>query len=186
MKNFALLALAALALTACPSTPRPVLTDAGGGGTDTGPGTDAGPGVDTGSGGGTDSGPRVDGGGSDPCAAAMAAAVSTVGCNGGFLTGEPAANAPGGTCTGSAAMAGSCTGTGAVCADAMGVAAAGAPGVCYAFCMSGGTYVSNGGCPTGFRCFDLTMADVCFRDCDTTHMCPTGMMCDDEGSCVEM
>lgn len=183
MKNFVVLALAAFVVTACPSSPRPMLmTDAGGGGTDTGPGVDGGPVV------GMDTGPRVDAGGSDPCAAAMAAAASTVGCNGGFVTGEPAANAPGGTCTGggTAMMGGSCTTPGAVCVDAMGIAAAGVPGECIALCTSGGTYVSRGGCPTGYRCFDL-MNDICFRDCDATHACPSGQpMCDGEGSCVGM
>lgn len=119
---------------------------------------------------------------SDICSAAQANATSTVGCNGGFASATPAANSFGGTCTGGgeAMPAGSCTGTNAICG-----AAAAMPGFCLAACTPGATYITTGGCPTGSRCFDLQAnGGVCFQDCDATHACPTGQMCDPEGSCV--
>ncbi len=119
----------------------------------------------------------------DPCATDQATATSTLGCNGGWVSGNPAANATGGTCVpgGSALPAGSCTGANNICA----AAADAGMGVCIAACTPGSTYVSTGGCPTGFRCFDLGGQGACFRDCDATHTCPTGMRCDNEGSCVD-
>ena len=118
---------------------------------------------------------------SDVCSATQANATSTLGCNGGFASAMPAANAFGGTCTGGgeAMPAGSCTGTNALCG-----AAAAMPGFCVASCMPGSTYITTGGCPTGARCFDLMGRGVCFQDCDATHACPMGQMCDAEGSCV--
>ena len=118
---------------------------------------------------------------SDTCAASDSNAVSTVGCNGGFASATPAANAFGGTCTGGgeAMPAGSCTGAMALCS-----AEADMPGICLASCTPGSTYVSTGGCPTGARCFDLGGGGVCFQDCDATHPCPAGQDCDGEGSCV--
>jgi hypothetical protein len=136
----------------------------------------------------TDTGVRADSGtsrpdamtNSDRCAATDMNANSTVGCNGGFAMGTPAMNTPGGTCTGGgmAMPAGSC-GANMQCSADMG-----AMGICFAGCMPGSTYVSTGGCPTGSRCFDLMGNGLCFLDCDATHACPNGMMCDGEGSCV--
>lgn len=140
------------------------------------PGTDGGPRPDAPVPPGVDGGPVT----GDPCLAGTGtAALATLGCNGGFASGTPAANAPAGTCTGGGDTmpAGTCTGA-AICS-----AAAGAAGWCFPTCTPGVMYVSRGGCPTGFRCFDLTDGDFCFRDCDTSHPCPTGMACDGEGSC---
>ena len=180
MKNLVLLATVALLAVGC-NNGRRVMIDAG-----PTPGVDSGPVVVTDSGPvvGRDSGPT----GSDPCATAMATAVSTVGCNGGFLSGEPAANGPNGACTGGgdAMPAGTCTTPNAACVGAMGIATAGETGECIVLCTSGGMYVTRGGCPTGYRCFDLSMNDICFRDCDATHACPAAFMCDGEGSCVPM
>jgi hypothetical protein len=132
----------------------------------------------------TDSGSmRTDAGPEDECAASSDDAVSSVGCNGGFESGDPAPNAPGGTCTvgGETNPEGSCTGETAFCAGDEGAT----DGICIIACPPASTYVSTGACPTGFRCF--RSADdygICYRDCDATHPCPTGMGCDDEGSCV--
>lgn len=121
---------------------------------------------------------------SDPCASDPAGSAAGVGCNGGFVSGEPAANTAGGACTADADPmtnpAGSCTGT-LVCG-----AQAGMMGRCIPLCTAGATYVSTGGCPSGWRCFDLEGNGVCFRDCDATHPCPADQMCDGEGSCVAM
>jgi hypothetical protein len=117
---------------------------------------------------------------SDRCATDQAMATSTVGCNGGFVSGNPAPNSAGGSCMGGGMdmPMGSCM-AGMICtAEAM------MTGFCLPTCMPGGTYVSTGGCPTGFRCFDLNGDGLCFRDCDATHPCPSGQMCDGEGSCV--
>lgn len=148
--------------------------------------TDARAVADTGVGGGSDAA-RADSGGmmnNDRCAAEQAMAAAGVGCNGGFVTMEPAANAVGGTCMVDAMNEqGSCTDPTAFCVpSAMGSMT----GRCGRECTPGGTYVSTGGCPTGFRCFDLGMGGACFRDCNAAHMCPMGMMCDNEGSCVGM
>lgn len=117
---------------------------------------------------------------SDRCSATDMNANSTVGCNGGFAMGTPAMNTPGGTCSGGgmAMPMGSC-GANMQCSADMG-----AMGICFQACMPGSTYVSTGGCPTGSRCFDLGGNGLCFLDCDATHACPNGMMCDGEGSCV--
>lgn len=117
---------------------------------------------------------------SDRCAATMAMASSTVGCNGGFVMGTPAMNTPGGTCTGGgmAMPQGSCGANMECSADT------GMMGICFQACMPGSTYVSTGGCPSGSRCFDLGGGGACFIDCDMAHPCPNGMMCDGEGSCV--
>lgn len=118
---------------------------------------------------------------SDVCAATDTDAISTVGCNGGFSSATPAANEFGGACTvGDETMpAGSCTGAGAVCNGPAGMS-----GSCLQACTPGSTYVSTGGCPTGARCFDLGGNGFCYRDCDATHACPPGQMCDGEGSCA--
>lgn len=178
MKHLVATAFVALALTACSPGRTPTA--------DTGPRIDSGPstGTDSGPSTGTDSGPT----GTDPCATAMASAASTVGCNGGFVSGEPAANGPNGACTGGgdAAPPGSCTTPNAVCAGDMGIAAAGTPGECIVLCAGGSMYVTRGTCPTGYRCFELGTNDICFRDCDATHTCPAAFTCDGEGSCVGM
>jgi len=150
---------------------------------DTSVGTDTGVSVVQDSGVRRDAPARADAASSDPCSAAAANATSTLGCNGGFASSTPAANAPGGTCTGGgmAMRAGSCTGANAFCG-----AEADMPGFCLANCMPGSTYITTGTCPAGFRCFDLEGSGVCFQDCDATHACPTGQMCDAEGSCVGM
>ncbi|MDP3278930.1 MAG: hypothetical protein Q8Q09_27305 [Deltaproteobacteria bacterium] len=117
---------------------------------------------------------------SDRCAASDMNAVSTVGCNG-FAMGMSAANTPGGTCTGGGEPmpAGTCTTPMTEClADAM------MPGVCALTCRGGSTYVTTGGCPSGSRCFGDTTGGFCYRDCDATHPCGAGLMCDGEGSCV--
>lgn len=165
----ALLALSILGLAAC---------GGGGGRTDTGPVPTDTPmsGTDT---------PRADAPVStDPCASDVMGSPDRVGCNGGFVSGDPAANTAGGTCTAAAdpmmMPAGSCMGS-LVCSGE-----ASMMGRCIPLCTPGATYISTGGCPTGWRCFDLSGNGVCFRDCDATHACPAGQMCDGEGSCVTM
>ncbi|MBL8681736.1 MAG: hypothetical protein JNK05_21385 [Myxococcales bacterium] len=135
---------------------------------------------DTGTGGG-DSGRPDTGVSSDRCSAGEMNAVSTVGCNGGFAMGMPAMNTPGGACMGGgeANPMGSCPAN-HVCTGDMGMS-----GVCLPTCNPGSTYVSTGGCPTGFRCFQLSAGGLCFRDCNAANACPMGQMCDPEGSCVE-
>jgi hypothetical protein len=122
---------------------------------------------------------------SDPCASDAAGSARGVGCNGGFVSGDPAANTAGGACTADADPmtnpAGTCTGANVVCA-----AEPSMMGTCVPLCMAGSTYVSTGGCPTGWRCFSLMAGGVCFRDCDATHPCAAGEECDAEGSCVPM
>lgn len=121
---------------------------------------------------------------SDRCATDTMGSPDLLGCNGGFVSGDPAANTAGGTCTADADPmtnpAGSCTGE-LVCA-----AEAGMMGRCIPLCTPGSTYISTGTCPVGWRCFDLGGNGVCFRDCDATHPCPADQMCDAEGSCVAM
>jgi hypothetical protein len=170
-----IVALGAILLAAC----GPAASNGDGGNTTdvrTG-GSDAG--ADSGS---RDSGPVNN----DPCARDQMSSASGVGCNGGFVMGEPAANAIGGTCVPAADPQmnprGSCTAMDGICApDMMGAMT----GRCIAPCTPGATYVSTGMCPSGFRCFDLGMGNgACFRDCNNAHACPMGMMCDGEGSCV--
>lgn len=124
------------------------------------------------------------GGSSDTCAADDTDAVATVGCNGGFVSGEPTANGPLSACTvGTEEMpSGSCTTPNAGC---FGEDETATMGTCEVLCQAATTYVSTGSCPTGFRCFTLAEDyGLCFRDCDATHACPTGYECDPEGSCV--
>ena len=128
-----------------------------------------------------DAGAR-DAGATDDCAADDTDPAGTVGCNGGFISAAPMANAPFGTCTPDEANP---SGT---CADATSFCLPGADpmvGVCVPTCELADTYVSTGGCPLGSRCFNLGEGGVCFRDCDDTHACPAGEMCDAEGSCVQ-
>ena len=175
MTRFSMVLCAALALVAC-----------GGGDGDM---TDAGTttGTDSGTTTGTDSGTttRRDSGPADMCATDGMGAVALVmfGCNG-YASGTAAPNDYLGTCTvgGEGMPQGSCTAAGTFCAaDAEGSTT----GTCLAPCEAGaGTYISTGGCPMGFRCFDLGDFGLCFRDCDATHPCPTGYDCDGEGSCV--
>jgi hypothetical protein len=165
--------LALAAMVGCGSSPR----------------TDSGVTADAGAVATDDTGPRRDAAArpdafsasTDACASEADTATTTVGCNGGFASSMPAANAPGGTCTGGgeAMPAGTCTGMNALCG-----AEADMPGFCLASCEPGSTYITTGSCPTGFRCFDLMGQGVCFQDCDATHACPAGQMCDAEGSCV--
>ncbi len=169
------LALSSLLLAAC-GTPMP----AGDSGTNTDVRV-----ADSGSMGTPDGGRRDSGVvNNDRCAAEQAMAAASVGCNGGFVTMDPAANAVGGTCmVDPMNEQGSCTDATAFCVpSAMGSMT----GRCGRECTPGGTYVSTGGCPTGFRCFAVAMGGACFRDCDAAHMCPMGLMCDGEGSCVGM
>ncbi len=130
-----------------------------------------------------DAGRVVDASITDPCATDDNA-ISTVGCNGGFLASEPAPNTTGGTCIQSEDeedLQGSCASEESFCAGDL----LEAEGVCFTACTPASTYVSTSGCPTGFRCFSLNFEyAICFRDCDATHPCPTGMECDVEGSCV--
>jgi hypothetical protein len=86
-----------------------------------------------------------------------------------------------GSCTGGGEMnpMGSCA-MNLVCLADMGEA-----GLCLPTCRPGSTYVSTSGCPTGSRCFRASAnAGFCFRDCNAANPCPTGQMCDEEGSCV--
>ncbi len=161
-----------LAIAACGDT-MPVIRDAGGDAA-TMPGNDASAMT------GTDAGRRDAATSNDPCAASDMNANSTVGCNGGFASGMPAMNAAGGACTGGgmAAPMGSCMANMTCTGDAM------MAGICLPNCTPGATYVSRGMCPMGFRCFDLGGAGACFRDCNAANPCPTGQMCDGEGSCV--
>lgn len=129
---------------------------------------------------------------SDPCSATEDNATSTLGCNGGFASGAYAANAPGGACTvmmdaeGNLGP-GTCTTANAYCVPAND---GDRMGVCVIDCteMAGTTYVSNGGCPRGFRCFNFGTEGgaSCYRDCNGANACPSGEMCDEDGSCVPM
>jgi hypothetical protein len=204
------LAVLVLSVAACGGDTTPPGTDSGPSGSDGGPtsGSDGGPtgggdggptgggdggptgGSDSGPTGGSDSGPtgddsgpRTDGGGmtgdaggSDPCSATMSSPESTVGCNGGFVTGEPAANEPDGMCTpDSEGGRGTCTLENSECYPE--------PfNFCATTCPRVETYVSAGGCPTGYRCFHNGLGANCFRDCDDAHPCPTGFSCR-EGGC---
>jgi hypothetical protein len=157
-------------------------------GDDTTPGSDAGPRSDSGpsfidGGPRPDTGPRPDsgGGGEDECATDQETSADTVGCNGGWDEGEPAANAPLGACTvEDGGTAGTCTGENAFCAPLFG----GVDPVCWEACSEADTYVSTGECPSGYRCFTLEGGALCFRDCDDEHACPDGWECDGEGSCL--
>ena len=131
----------------------------------------------------TDTGPRTDAPmvSTDPCAEDEDP-ITTLGCNG-FASSTPAANTPGGACTGGgeAMLAGTCTGADVICdADVEMV------GFCMPTCTPGETYVSTGGCPTGFRCFDFGDEAICYQDCDATHACPSDQECDPDGSCVAL
>lgn len=128
-----------------------------------------------------DAGARDAGGAADDCLASTDNAAETVGCNGGFISTAPAANGPFGACTPDGMDGpGSCTDTASFCI----VLGAGPEGQCVPTCEIGADYVSTGGCPLGSRCFDLGGQGICFRDCDDTHACPAGQMCDGEGSCI--
>jgi hypothetical protein len=182
MAKWASLVVVVLVMVACGGSRRSVGTDAGSITV-----VDSGVRVDAGGGGGVDSG----GGTGDRCATngMGAEALANLGCNGGFASGTPAANADYGTCTVAADPmtnpAGSCASANAACVpDAEGSTT----GICRTFCPVAATYISTGGCPTGSRCFTLTddtgeTFGLCFRDCDASHACPTGMTCDAEGSC---
>jgi hypothetical protein len=179
-------ALVALTVAACGGETTPIRSDSGTGGvdsgmggSDSGPRPDSGPGSDSGP--GTDSGGGSDGGGTgDPCAASMASQLTTLGCNGGFASGEPAPNGPDGACTPDAEdplAPGSCTLENSICF-------AGLTSYCMTTCPRAETYVSTGACPTGYRCFQQGVSSAyCFRDCDDTHECPYGWMCED-GGCI--
>ncbi len=119
----------------------------------------------------------------DACAAEAADAVSTVGCNGGFASGDPEPNEVSGSCTvgGDTEPAGSCVDESAYCAAEE---EGGTTGQCLALCSPSSSYVSTGGCPNGYRCFTLGTNGICFRDCDASNPCPSGYSCDAEGSCV--
>lgn len=130
---------------------------------------------------GNDAASNDSGTSSDRCSATDMNASSTVGCNGGFASGMPAMNTPSGACMGGgeANPMGSCPAN-HICTGDMGMS-----GICLPTCMAGSTYVSTGGCPSGYRCFRLSAGGLCFRDCNAANACPTGLMCDGEGSCVE-
>ncbi len=178
---------ALLALAACGPT--------GGGGDGGGTGDAATPTDSGGGGGGGDSGGGGDGGGreggtsSDPCSATTSNASSTVGCNGGFVSGPNPANGPEGPCTirldGDMYTQGTCSSTQAICGSEDEAATM---GVCFVFCTpSAPGYVSKGNCPRGFRCFAEEGADpLCYRDCNAANPCPSGMTCDGDGSCLPM
>jgi hypothetical protein len=150
-------------------------------------GTDGGMMMGTDSGRPDSGGMRSDGGmSSDPCASDVMGMPDRVGCNG-YASGDPMPNGPLGTCTLAADPmmnpAGSCTGMNMICGAPMGASM----GICYVTCPPASTYISTGGCPTGFRCFTLDREGglaICFRDCDGMHPCPSGFRCDPEGSCV--
>ena len=135
---------------------------------------------------GRDAATAADSGGqsNDSCEADDTDAVSTVGCNGGFVSGEPTANGPLSACTVGTEEnpSGSCTAENSGC---FGGGEGATTGTCEVLCEPGASYVTTGTCPTGFRCFDLGEEfGLCFRDCDATHACPTDYECDEEGSCV--
>lgn len=179
MQKWTSLVVVALALVACGGGRR-LTGDAGPTGTDSG--TIAV--VDSGTGPVVDAGGRDTGGGSsDPCAVAEPPSISTVGCNGGFMSGMPAANAAFGTCTPDPEMtnaAGSCTNTTDLCIAPEG----GVLGYCSPACDPGESYTSSSTCADGSRCFPtMGGGGVCFRDCDASHPCPMGGACDGDGSC---
>lgn len=150
--------------------------DAGDGPADSGVGSDA---ADLG-GSPRDSGPRPDTGSpADPCSADEEGALDTVGCNGAPLGASVAANAFAGGCTADDTDQGSCATAGDVC-DAVD-----SGGLCVRPCVSGGTYVSTGGCPMGSRCFDFGTDEgaFCYPDCATDADCVHGV-CDEEGACI--
>lgn len=174
MTRFSMVLCATLALVAC------------GGGDGDMPDSGMTTGTDSGMTVRTDSGMTVrrDSGPADMCATdgMGAAALATLGCNG-YASGTAAANDLLGPCMvgGEAMPQGSCTAAGTICAaDAEGSMT----GTCLTPCEGGSTYITTGGCPMGFRCFDLTDFALCYRDCDATHPCPSGYDCDGEGSCV--
>lgn len=120
-----------------------------------------------------------DAGMSDPCASSTSP-FDTVGCNGGFESGTPTPNQPAGTCSGALmSRQGTCAAAGA-CSGPSGSDT----GFCYSDCTPGPSIISTGGCPTGFRCQMLDPGtNLCFRDCDATHPCPSGMDCN-SGRCI--
>ncbi len=176
MSKQSVLVVCALILGACGGSRSLPSVDSGGRDAGT-PGVDSGPGTDSGG------GVRDAGGGSDPCAVTDPPSLSTVGCNGGFMTGMGAANAAFGTCTPDPAMtnaAGSCTNTTDRCIAPMD----GTVGYCSPACDPGDNYTSTSTCAAGSRCFPtMGGGGVCFRDCDATHACPMGGACDTDGSC---
>ncbi len=126
-------------------------------------------------------GPLDAGTGPDQCLAATP--LSTLGCNGGFRTGTPAANTHSGSCMTDNGMAqGTCTSSELVCNAGTGTNI----GRCIQYCPASSSYISTGGCNQGYRCVKVQSSfGVCFRDCDATHPCPTDQRCDSEGSCVD-
>lgn len=117
--------------------------------------------------------------GSSACEAPRGYANRTYGCNG-SPPGPGEANQPGGTCGGSSSgnPSGSCVDPNTMC-----VKIGDRPGepVCMYRCEPT-SYVSAGGCPAGWRCFDVS-GGICFPDCRRGADCATGV-CDSEGSCV--
>lgn len=121
--------------------------------------------------------------GSDPCASHRSNAMSTIGCNG-FAMGSAARDEPLGSCIVSATEErGTCSSSEptTVCVPLD----AGSDGVCAFTCSPGPSSISSGGCPVGWRCFsDGSSQGLCFRDCDASHPCPSGSVCDPDGSCL--
>jgi hypothetical protein len=58
-------------------------------------------------------------------------------------------------------------------------------GICVTDCELATTYVSTGGCPTGYRCFNDAEFEepTCFPDCNDDSDCPEQLQCDADGSC---
>lgn len=144
--------------------------------------TDAGMGVDARTDAGRRDAGRRDSGPTDPCAADVADAFDSVGCNGPILGPEVDDGELGGRCTpgGEDDPAGSCADRDALC-DA---GETGTVGICLLFCTPQPTYVSTSDCPPGSRCFtfDPDFA-LCYPDCEDGGDCTTGV-CDLEGGCV--
>lgn len=126
-------------------------------------------------------GPLDAGTGPDLCLAATP--LSTLGCNGGFRSGNPAPNTHSGSCmTDNGMPQGTCTSSELVCNAGSGTNI----GRCIQYCPASSSYISTGGCNQGYRCVKVQSSfGVCFRDCDSTHPCPSDQRCDSEGSCVD-
>jgi hypothetical protein len=124
----------------------------------------------------------------DPCLADQADAASTLGCNGPIIGVDEPADEFAGPCTpddnpqSGVPLQGSCSNTLLGCAHQPGVL----EGICVQACLPAATYVSNGDCPSGSRCFtideDLGNA-FCIPDCASGSDCLSGE-CDADGACV--
>lgn len=118
----------------------------------------------------------------DPCA--TSSALSTLGCNGGFRSGDPAPNTHSGSCMNDNGLPqGTCTSGELFCSAPRGSNL----GRCIQYCPVGTSPFTTGNCNQGYRCARISGASfgICYRDCDATHPCPSDQTCDSEGSCVD-